>query len=105
MKDDALYVDQIVDAIAKIETFTHGVSRDEFFQNQEKQSAVIMQLAIIGELSKRLSEKFRQRVALPWREIAGFRDRAIHDYFSLDISGVWQTIQDDIPLLRKKLTE
>jgi uncharacterized protein with HEPN domain len=67
------------------------------------QSAVIMQLAVIGELSKRLSEEFRTRVSLPWKQIAGFRDRAVHDYFQLDLEFVWLTIRDDLPLLKSAL--
>jgi uncharacterized protein with HEPN domain len=67
------------------------------------QSAVIMQLAVIGELSKRLSEEFRTRVSLPWKQIAGFRDRAVHDYFQLDLEFVCLTIQDDLPLLKSAL--
>ncbi len=44
-----------------------------------------MQLAVIGELSKRLSDEFKKRVSLPWKQIAGFRDRAVHDYYQLDL--------------------
>ena len=44
-----------------------------------------MQLAVIGELSKRLSGEFKKRVSLPWKQIAGFRDRAVHDYYQLDL--------------------
>ena len=72
-------------------------------QRFEGQSAVIMQLAVIGEISKRLSAEFRKCVSLPWRQIARFRDRAVPDYYQLDLEYVWLTIQDDIPLLRNAL--
>ena len=105
MKDDTLYVEQMLDAAEKIATFPRNVPFAAFEQNQEKQSAVILQLAIIGELSKRLSEKFKGRAALPWREIAGFRDRAVHDYLSLDVDAVWKTVEEDIPALIAALKE
>lgn len=104
MKDDKVYVVQTLDALAKIEAFTDGVTFDAFNENQEKQSAVILQLAIIGEISKRFSDDFKNRVDLPWREIAGFRDMAIHDYLSLDLERVWNTVKDDIPRLKNTLT-
>ncbi len=103
MKDDTLYIEQILDAIGKIESFVADVTFDGFTQNQEKQSAIILQLAMIGELSKRISEDFKKHTPLPWKEIAGFRDRAIHDYFSLDIEQVWKTIEEDIPMLKGTL--
>lgn len=103
MKDDSLYVEQMLDATRKIREFTSSVDLATFEKNQEKSSAVILQLAIIGELSKRLSEEFKSRVSLPWNEIAGFRNRAIHEYLSLDLDDVWKTVQNDIPVLEKAL--
>lgn len=103
MKDDSLYVEQMLDATRKIREFTSGVDFTTFEKNQEKSSAVILQLAVIGELSKRLSEEFKSRVPLPWSEIAGFRNRAIHEYLSLDLDEVWGTVQNDIPVLETAL--
>lgn len=105
MKSDALYVEQILDAIEKIRSFSSGVDFAAFEENQEKQSAVILQLAIIGELSKHLSNEFKQRITLPWKEIAGFRDRAVHDYLSLDVDEVWKTVEQDIPVLAQALQQ
>ena len=80
-KSDDVYRRQIVDAVAKIERFVAGLDRNAFLASEVVQSAVIMQLAVIGELSKRLSNEFKKRVFLPWKQIAGFRDRAVHDYY------------------------
>jgi len=99
MKDDRLYVEQMLDAASKIVEFTADVRPAAFAANREKQSAVILQLAIIGENAKRLSDGFKNRVPLPWKQIAGFRDRAIHDYLSLDLDEVWKTVESDIPAL------
>ena len=102
-KSDDVYRRQIIDAVAKIERFVVGLDRDAFLASEVVQSAVIMQLAVIGELSKRLSAEFKKCVSLPWKQIAGFRDRAVHDYYQLDLEYVWLTIQDDLPLLRNAL--
>ena len=52
-----------------------------FLKDRKTQSAVILQLALIGEFAKRVSAPVRESTDIPWKEIAGFRDRAIHDYF------------------------
>ena len=64
------------------------------------QSSVITHLAVIGELSKRLSDKFKKCVSHTWRQIAGFPDRGVHDYYQLDLEYLWINIQDDVPFLR-----
>ena len=64
-----------------------------------------MKLAVIGALSKRFSTVFKQRIPLPWKQIAGFRDRAVHDYYQLDLEFVWLTIQDDLPVLKNALEQ
>lgn len=102
-KSDDVYRLQILDAIAKIERFVTGIDKAAFAGTEVVQSAVIMQLAVIGELSKRLSEEYKGRVSLPWKQIAGLRDRAVHDYFQLDLESVWLTIQEDLPLLKNSL--
>jgi|SRR3989344_2693201 len=104
MKQDSVYRQQILDAIGKIERFAAGMSKEDFLSNEMAQSAVIMQLAIIGELSKHLSEEFKSKVDLPWKQIAGFRDRAVHDYYRLELEFVWLTIQDDLPRLQEALS-
>ena len=100
MKSDNLYIQQILDCIEKIERFTAGSNKEDFLKNEMMQSAVIMQLALIGELSKKLSDAFKSGVDLPWKQIAGFRDRAIHDYLALDLHYVWLTIKEDLSVLK-----
>jgi uncharacterized protein with HEPN domain len=82
---------------------TLGYGRDDFFNDQKIQSAVIMQLALIGELVKKISETVKSAIDLPWKDIAGFRDRAIHDYYQVDLSVVWDTITTDLPELDSRL--
>ena len=96
MKDERVYLLQIQDCILKIEEFISGHDRASFSKDQKTQSAVILQLLLIGELSKHLSEKIRNEIPLPWKDIIGFRDRAIHDYFNVDLDIVWETVTRDI---------
>lgn len=68
------------------------------------QSAVIRQLEIIGEAVKRLSQELTQaETAVPWRSIAGARDRLIHGYFSVDLDAVWTMVAQDLPTLRAQV--
>ena len=104
MKDDQVYLNQILEAITKIETFTTGLSRDQFLVDGKTQSAVIMPLMLIGELAKKVSLPTKDRIDLPWKDIVGFRDRAIHDYFNVDLDIVWSTTISDLPEIKNKLT-
>ena len=67
------------------------------------QSAVILQLMLIGEVSKKISEETKAQIQLPWKQIIGFRDRAIHNYFNVNLNVVWDTVIMDIPVLKERL--
>ncbi len=104
MKSDAVYINQILEAITKIENFVNGLNQKSFCEDAKTQSAVIMQLTLVGEISKKISSALKERVDLPWKEIAGFRDRAIHDYFEIDLDVVWNTTLTDLPELKRALS-
>ncbi len=89
MKSDRVYCEQIVDAVGKVRRFVLGIDKEAFLKDEKTQSAVIMQLALIGELAKRVSAGTKAAVSIPWKEIAGFRDRAIHDYYQIDLNIAW----------------
>ena len=96
MKSDRVYLEQILDAADKIREFVAGMDEHAFLRDAKTQSAVIMQLALIGEVAKRVSEQTKAAIPLPWREITGFRDRAIHDYYQIDLHVAWATILHDL---------
>lgn len=82
---DELYLEHVLQAIARIERFTVG-GRDVFFTDEMVQSAVIRQLEIIGEAVRNLSEELKAaETAVPWRDIAGTRDKLIHGYFNVKL--------------------
>jgi uncharacterized protein with HEPN domain len=100
---DELYLAHIVEAIAAIERFTAG-SREAFFANDMVQSAVIRQLEVVGEAVKNLSVELTQREpGVPWKQIAGARDRLIHGYFRVDLDAVWAMVERDLPSLSQNV--
>ncbi|RMG14683.1 MAG: DUF86 domain-containing protein [Cyanobacteria bacterium J055] len=96
MRDNESLID-ISDSIHLIMRYTQGIDLDRFTQNEEKQDAVLRRLIIIGEATKRLSPEFRsQHPTIPWRNIAGLRDIAVHEYERVDLDRIWRIIQTDL---------
>lgn len=80
--------------------FVSGMNQADFEADFKTQSAVLYQIAILGEAMKRLSPEFRnEHPAIDWRAIAGMRDKLIHDYDNVDAKRIWLTIQTSIPQL------
>jgi uncharacterized protein with HEPN domain len=100
MKDDSAFIEHILLSISKIEIFTANMTRSDFEQNEMVQDAVIRNIEIIGEVSKRISSDLKTAYFnIPWRDMSGMRDKLIHDYMGIDIDVVWKTIKVDIPQL------
>ncbi len=102
IKNDQVYLEHILEAISKIENFVNGLTKFDFDKNVLIQDAVIRNFEIIGEATKRISKQFTQsHPEIPWQDMAGMRDKLIHDYLDVDLDVVWKTVEVDIPLLRK----
>lgn len=104
MRSDRLYLADILDAIEAIERFTSGIDEERFVVDDLIQSAVLQKLSLIGEAAGRLSEATRTQVPeVSWKEIIGFRNVAVHAYFSVDWRIVFVTAKDDLQLLKRSV--
>lgn len=104
MKSDKVYLQDILDAISDIERFVRGVSSTEFMRSKEKQYAVIRALEIMGEATKQVSKDLRvKHPEVPWKDIAGMRDKLIHAYFGVKTELVWETVRQKLPQLKKNI--
>ena len=100
------YLRDILDMITKVQRFVSGVDMAEFEANEEKVFAVIRALEVIGEAVKYIPETERERYPqIPWRAIAGMRDKLIHGYFVVSVNRVWATVQQDLPPLQQVVTQ
>ena len=105
-KDYSIFIKHILEAISNVEKFMKEIDKERFIKNEEKQSAVIRQIEIIGEATKNVPPHFRNKYPkVAWKEIAGTRDKIIHHYFGVDINEVWKIVKKDIPILKSQMKD
>jgi uncharacterized protein with HEPN domain len=98
------FVEDILDAMDKAEILLTDVTYDQFANDFRIHYAVVRVLEIIGEATKRLPSSLRdQYPTIPWKGMAGMRDRIIHGYDMVDYEIVWNTVKDIIPSIRPLL--
>jgi uncharacterized protein with HEPN domain len=99
MKDDRVYLQHIRDALQDIAAYC-GSDHSAFLDDRMRQDATLRKLEVIGQAVKNLSEHTKSlQPEIPWKQIAGMRDKVIHDYFGVNLEIVWGVVQKELPKL------
>ena len=100
------YLADMVDACKKVGQFINGMTFEEFAQDDKTTFAVVRALEIVGEATKRIPQAVRdQAPTIPWRAMAGMRDKLAHDYIGVNLAVVWKTAAEDLPSLEPPLRQ
>lgn len=103
-RDYHLFLQDIVDAIDAITDFLGNMRYEEFLEDGKTHSAIVWKIQVIGEATKNVPRTIRQRYpAVPWKEMAGMRDRIAHSYFGIDYEIVWNVIKDRLPEIKPQI--
>jgi len=106
MRNNRLYLKDILTAIESVEVFVKDMDFESFKDDDKTISAVIHKLEIIGEATKNIPDKIRVRYSsIPWKEMAGMRDKLIHFYFGIDYELVWKTIRNRLPEIKPLMAQ
>lgn len=105
-KDNLVYLRHIIDAANQIYEYIKDLEFESFIKSRLIQDAVIRELEIIGEASKNLTNEFLKNYpTIPWKDIAGMRDKLIHGYMGVNLDDVWKTTKDDVPALKDQINK
>lgn len=104
IRDDRVYLQHILDAANRIDLYLSDMPFEAFCAHPMAQDAIIRQFEIVGEAAKNLSDVTRRQAPdLPWKAMAGMRDKLIHQYFGVDIWQVYKTAREDLPLIKAQV--
>ncbi|RMG60708.1 MAG: DUF86 domain-containing protein [Calditrichaeota bacterium] len=103
-RDARLFIEDMLESIAKIERYTAGLSYEQIVSDERTIDAVVRNLEIIGEAARQIPETLRKRYTdVPWRRVIGFRNIVVHRYFAVDVGIVWTIVRENLPELKASL--
>ena len=103
-KEGITFIEHILECIKLIEEYLKDKSREDFLTSVQLQDSVIRRIEIIGEAVKNIPNDVKDKYPdIPWKKIAGMRDKLIHEYFGVDYKIVWDVVSNKIPKLKEKL--
>lgn len=105
-RDYRMYLQDIFECIERVEEYISGLSYEEFAGDQKTVDAVLRNIEIVGEATKHIPDHMRNEYPdVPWRKMAGMRDKVIHGYFNVIYTIVWETATHDLPSVKSKIRE
>ena len=105
-REAALYIEDILTSIEKIENYTQNMSFEEFCNDYKTIDAVVRNLSIIGEAVNNIPEETKEKYPnISWRGAIGMRNKVVHEYFGVDEEILWKTIRENLPNLKKQILE
>jgi uncharacterized protein with HEPN domain len=97
---DKEYLSDVREAMHRVVAYVQGLTFEEFMNDAKTQDAVIRNLQVMGDAIKKLSSRLREaHPEIPWREIAGMRDKVVHEYFGINYDIVWTVVDQEVPML------
>ena len=100
------FLHDIKESIGRIEVYIVKTNYEEFLQDIKTQDAIIRNLEIIGEATKKISNDFKENDSqIPWKELAKMRDRLIHHYFGVNYDIVWVIVKEELPEIITQIEE
>lgn len=102
----SLYLFDILQNMRDAEEFIRGMDYEQFKSDKKTLYAVLRSIEVIGEATKHVPDEIRARYpTVPWKEMAGMRDKLIHDYLKVDVETVWLVVKERIPALKPVIEE
>ena len=105
-RTDIEYLADTKEAVLRINAYTQDLTFEQFLEDKKTQDAVVRNLEVIGEAVKNISEESKSRFPqIPWKDLAGVRDKLIHHYFGVNFDIVWNIVKQELPELLSQLEE
>ncbi|MBU4332309.1 DUF86 domain-containing protein [Patescibacteria group bacterium] len=103
-KEVKIFIEDIKESIEKIEKYTNRMAKKDFLRDDKAQDSVMKRIEVIGEAVNNIPQEFRKKYhQIPWKDIVGMRNILIHEYFEINLERVWETVEEDLPILKKEI--